>query len=84
MNHPWMSMSFGNTVEKVSTKILRRLSTFRNAKKLKKAVLMYIVSNLPAHNLEEERKEFIQLDKNKDGYISINELENALNGLKDK
>jgi hypothetical protein len=29
---------------------------------LKKAALMFIVSNLPAYKLEEERKEFMNLD----------------------
>jgi Ca2+-binding EF-hand superfamily protein len=45
---------------------------------------MYIVSSLPSHKLEEERKEFIKMDENKDGYISITELENAVAGMKDK
>ena len=71
-------------MSKISTQILRRLETFSHAKKLKKAALMYIVSNLPAHKFEEERKEFIKLDNDKDGYISIAELELAVEGMKNK
>jgi Ca2+-binding EF-hand superfamily protein len=70
-------------MEKLNTKLLRRLSTFRKSKKLKKAFLMYMVANLPSHNLAEERKEFVKLDKDNDGYISTMELEDALKGLKD-
>jgi Ca2+-binding EF-hand superfamily protein len=45
---------------------------------------MYIVANLPAHSLNEERKEFMALDADNDGYISVSELETALTGLRDK
>jgi calcium-dependent protein kinase len=62
LSHKWLAEESTNEMSKISTKILRRLSTFRNAKKLKKAVLMYIVSSLPSHKLEEERKEFIKMD----------------------
>ena len=84
LEHPWMTNQTKGEIGKITTKILRRLSTFKNAKVLKKAALMFIVSNLPAHKLEEERKEFMNMDVNKDGYISLNELESAVQGMKDR
>lgn len=47
-------------------------------KKLKKAALSYIASNLTQAELATLKELFESMDKNKDGYISLSELDEAI------
>jgi len=50
------------------------LRSFRNASKLKKAVLTCMASQLSEHEILDLRDVFLALDKNGDGTITIDEL----------
>lgn len=50
------------------------MKNFINAANFKKATLIYLAAKLPEKDLEELRKLFIQVDKNGDGKITIDEF----------
>jgi Ca2+-binding EF-hand superfamily protein len=54
-----------------------RLKNFSISKKLKKATLYFIASRCNGSEINKQRKLFMDIDKNSDGYITLAELEKA-------
>lgn len=68
--------------KEIKTVHLARFSTFTEASNLKKAVLSFLATKATDKDIEEEIALFHQFDKNKDGYITVNELKKGLKTLK--
>lgn len=76
-NDPWVQTRAKGLVSDniVDPKALKKLSGFRANSRLQQATLQFIASNLTAsQQIDELRKTFVGLDKNGDGYLSVNEL----------
>ena len=81
LKHKWFKML--NKKAKsipLSASHIERLRTFQKMKKLRKAILSFIASRVSSEEIERQIETFHKLDKNKDGYITIKELQK---GLKD-
>lgn len=57
LNHPWLKEQNKAKIlgSNITNFILKRLSTFKNYSKFKKAVLMYIVLNVAGKELDDQR-----------------------------
>ncbi len=72
-------------VEKdVILKSLRNIGIFKNIEKLKKAVLAYIATQLNEKETNSMKQMFSQIDKNQDGFITMEELQSTLSKCKSK
>lgn len=81
LKHKWFKNM--NKMKKsipLSINHIDRLRTFQKMKKLRKAILSFLASRVSSEEIERQIQSFHKLDKNKDGYITIKELQK---GLKD-
>jgi calcium-dependent protein kinase len=84
LKHPWIiksnvvaSDANGHPFKNVH---MNRLKKFHKMANFKKVVLTFIASRTTDKEILEEMKAFSELDKNKDGYITVHELRSALKG----
>ena len=71
------SNKFTNSVEKgplLDTQI-KRLREFQHNSKFKKAILSYLSTRVNDEDIKKEKEVFDTIDKNKDGYITVKELQ---------
>lgn len=73
LEHPWMKSASSAKKSKLQMN-LGSLRNFINATKLQKAVLTCMASQLSESEIMDLRKVFIDLDKNGDGTITVDEL----------
>ena len=81
LKHPWLQKTCNNTVEeKVIIKTLRRLNTMPKVSKIQELFQTFIISQITKHDEEiiKLKKLFENLDKDKNGVISKEELVNLL------
>ncbi len=73
MEHPWLNSE--KAKKKSSSDVnLNNLRNFVDASKFQKAVLTCMASQLSEHEILDLRKIFLQLDKNGDGTLTLDEL----------
>jgi calcium-dependent protein kinase len=87
LQHPWIlaNIASASVVEKdVILKSLRNIGIFKNIEKLKKAVLAYIATQLNEKETNSMKQMFSQIDKNQDGFITMEELQSTLSKCKSK
>jgi calcium-dependent protein kinase len=74
LNHSWVKAH--NPIEPVQmdSQFISRFQTFKETKNLKKAILTFLATKANDADIQQEIALFNQLDKNKDGYITVNEL----------
>lgn len=80
LSHPWVQkhVNSAGAVEPVILDAqMKRLKEYQNKSKFRKAILSYLSTRVNDDDVKEEKKLFEQLDKNKDGYITIKELQEA-------
>ena len=73
LNHPWMHLEDSH-INKPLNLNYSSLKTYRSSKKLKKAALSYIASQLSEKEIQNLAKLFEQLDVNNDGMLSFEEI----------
>jgi hypothetical protein len=80
LEHPWVEKMEVTEAETPSlgTNHMKRLKKFQKAKNFRKAVLTFIASRVSDSEIEKEMKAFKGLDRNKDGYITMMELKDAM------
>jgi hypothetical protein len=78
LEHEWVNNSKSTEKVELSDTILGRMRNFRKTKRLKKAALTYIASRCGREEVSEARQAFLRLDKNKDGYLALQELHDGL------
>ena len=83
LKHPWIvsnsevSNGVGHQFKPIH---MNRLKHFHKLANFKKVVLTFIASRTTDKEIMEEMKAFKELDKNKDGYITVHELKSGLKG----
>ena len=80
--HPWM-VKFSDKTPKADLPpiVTKQLKVFRGAQKVKKVVLTYLATQLSEKEMEPLKRIFMSLDKNGDGILSLEEINE---GLKDR
>lgn len=58
---------------------VNRLKEFQNKSRFRKAILNYLSTRVSDEDVVAEKKLFEQIDKNKDGYITVKELQELQN-----
>ena len=75
LNHQWIkNMECTEKSVHLGSNHIKRLKKFQKATNFKKAVLTFIASRVADSEIEKEIEIFRDLDKNKDGYITLSEL----------
>ena len=81
MEHPWLqNLSSTDKIKSdpLGLNQIKRLKHFQKAKNFKKAVLTFIASRVADSDIQKEMESFKKMDKNKDGYITLLELKEAM------
>ena len=84
LQHPWLK-KYNKESDEICKDIHIDFLSFKNyinANKIKKMILTYIASRLNQKDVNRLNNIFLCFDKNKDGYISLNELKIGLEDLK--
>ncbi len=84
LQHPWLK-KYNKESDEICKDIHIDFLSFKNYindNKLKKMILTYIASRLKQKDVNRLNNIFLCFDKNKDGYISLNELKIGLEDLK--
>ena len=76
LKHPWFSkMAPKPQSLRGSKKInIKQLENYKNSSNFKKFVLTYMATRLKEKEIQELRRMFLRLDKNKDGTLSVDEI----------
>ncbi len=77
LQHPWLKQSKRISVsdKDAELSIMNNLKSFRSSDKLRQAALHYIASQvISAEDTEKLRRKFIEMDENRDGKLSREEL----------
>jgi hypothetical protein len=90
LSHPWI-MEKGLLLKKqskithseTSAKIIDRMKSFKQTKKLKKAVMTYIATRADTDYVREMQKAFLRMDKKKHGGIKIADFIKSLETRED-
>lgn len=75
LSHPWFSKFKTKKSCAMLEEQIKRLKEFQTKSKLRKAVLTYLSTRVSDEDVMNEKKLFEELDKNRDGYITIKELQ---------
>lgn len=78
INHPWVS----DTVRSPTTPAIidaNQLRTYQNSVNFRKTVLNYMATQCSSEEISELVNLFVKLDTNRDGTLSLNEIQVALN-----
>lgn len=78
IHHIWIKTLAGGGKGILSPKIMENMLAFKTLQKLKKAVLMYIATQASEKEVAGLREVFISLDKDGDGKLSLEEMQEAL------
>ena len=78
LRHPWITNYEDFETIKVNLEV-KLLEEYRRAHKLKKTVLNYMATQCSSEELEELISTFRSIDTGKNGYLSIEEIENVVN-----
>lgn len=77
LQHPWIAQCAPNATGKLDINI-EALKNYKNTNKLKKLVLTYIASRLKDSDVTNLKQNFMTLDKNKDGTLTLEEMKEGL------
>ena len=76
LSHPWiLKYAIQQKKGAVLEGQLKRLKEFQKQSRFRKTILAYLSTRVTDEDVVNEKKLFEQLDKNKDGYITIKELQ---------
>jgi len=78
LRHPWLAPNPRLGDAFVQPRVLQSLKRFKAPKKLQQEAMKIIVKNLSAEEIKDLRNAFIQMDREKTGFISAADLEAAM------
>ena len=81
LNHPWIEKGAPNAKGSLSSFNSNSLKNYRNLYKLTKFVLGFIASRIGESDIASLRAIFEEMDANKDGTLTINEIKDGLNKM---
>lgn len=84
LEHPWISQCAPNSMGTLTNVNIEALKNYKNTNKLKKAVLTYIASRLKDQDVQNLKDIFNTLDKNKDGTLTLDEMKEGIEKLKNE
>jgi len=80
LSHPWILQADEQSEAPLYINV-SSLRSFAGLRKFQKAVMLYIASQCSDGEIIQLKQAFLKLDKNKDGSLSLDELEEGLSGL---
>ncbi|CAE7625893.1 CPK2 [Symbiodinium microadriaticum] len=80
--HKWLTASVSAPVGAVAKDLGHKLKRFQSNSRMKKVALTLIAQQLKDDDLKELRDTFIQLDKNRDGTLSLEEIQTGMRTAK--
>jgi len=86
LQHPWVNSAKVLQFYKISLsshqKVIKNLIKFRAHEKLQQAVLLLMIHQIIDESIvEDQKKIFIKLDKNKDGILEREDIQNAIDEI---
>ncbi|CAI2366546.1 unnamed protein product [Moneuplotes crassus] len=76
LSHPWVKKySYSRKKGKLLDSQLSRLKEFQHNTKFRKVILSYLSTRVSDDDIKQEKDLFNSIDKNKDGYITVKELQ---------
>lgn len=81
LRHPWLSGFAPSTEINLNSNIFSSLKRFTGHNKLKKAALAVIADQMTETEIDELKKQFMAIDSDGNGVITIAELADALRGM---
>ena len=81
LNHPWIEKGAPNAKGSLSSFNSNSLKNYRNLYKLTKFVLGYIASRIRMSDIKTLKNIFEEMDTNKDGTLTINEIKEGINKM---
>ena len=82
LNHPWLAKLAPNSKGKISNLNVKHLEDYKNNCNFKKFILTFIATRLKEKDIKELKEMFYEMDVNKDGTLSIQEIKDCLMKLK--
>ena len=81
LNHPWVEKCAPNSKESLTHFNVNSLKNYRNLYKLTKYALGFIASRIGEGDIGQLRTVFEEMDTNKDGTLTINEIKEGINKM---
>lgn len=79
LKHPWFKNNLGKPKKKgLALNHLNKLKEFSRITKMKKIICTFLASRMANEEIDKQIESFEKLDKNKDGYITLKELQKGL------
>ena len=78
LNHPWLTKAAPNTKGAISKLNINHLENYKNISNFKKLILTYVATRLKEKEIKELKEIFSELDINKDGTLSFDEIKKSL------
>lgn len=83
LSHPWIIQKGDFKKENFDVNIISSLIRYQRINKLQKAIIQFIASRIDESEIEKIKSIFTNMDINKDGVLTLQELENGLKELKE-
>ena len=85
LSHAWLTKFIDKPAKvELPSIVTKQLKIFRGAQRVKKVVLTYLATQLSEKEMEPLKKIFMGLDKNGDGILSLEEINEGLKGRSDE
>jgi calcium-dependent protein kinase len=78
IKHPWFDQQSSHSPHPVTPSVLNSLKMHKTPKKLQLEVMKVMIKFLSSEDIEELRQAFLELDQEKSGFISVSDLEKAM------
>ena len=78
LKHSWLKQSLTKPKKKIPLNHLEKLKDFSRISKVRKIILTFLASRVTNEDVEKQLQSFDKLDRNKDGYITMKELQKGL------
>ena len=78
LKHPWLIRNAPNIKGAINKISIKHLERYKNNNNFKKFVLTYMATRLKEKEIKDLKTMFLEMDTNKDGTISIEEIKNCL------
>ena len=78
LNHKWFKNLFQNVSQEIPSSIILELKNYKNTNHFKRFILTILASRLNEQEIKELRNTFFNMDINKDGVLSLEEVKISL------